>query len=194
MNKLWLYGGAALVVVAGGAFALTRKPASATDANGSYYPATVYGQGVPTADPGGLGGTTGLSTDNSIGQLIAANIATATLQSNTTIHTSDNALAAALATVQANKDIAFDDNATVIKKSLADQIGSVISAFTTRTTSSQGGNAGFFGIGASGGSSSSVEQGPGSIVGKIGYNNGMISIDVAQGPKLTSAPPLSVLT
>lgn len=180
MNKLWIWGGAGLAILAGGAFMLTRKPAAATDTSGSYYPATVYGSGVPTADPGGIGGSTGLSTDNSIAQLIAGNVAMAEAQSSAAIHTSDNQLSAALATVAANRDIALNDNQTTIQKSLADQIGNVIQSFTTKQVSSQGGTSGFFGIGATGGSSSSSEVGPNSIVGHLGFENGMIDINLAR--------------
>ena len=190
INKLWLWGGAAAVAVIGGGLILSRGKSSSADTSGAYYPATVYG-GVTDS---GATSNTASSTDNSISQLIAANIATATQQSETTKYTSDNQKAVALATIAANQNVALDDNATVIKKSLADQVGNIISAFTKKTVKSSGGSAGFLGIGASGGSASSTETGPGSIVGKIGYENGIIKIDVAQGPALLSAPPLNVLT
>jgi len=184
-KKILLWGGAGIVALGGAWFVLHRGSGSGQDsaAMAAYIPPTVYGTGsVAGADPGGLGGTTGLSTDNSIAQIIAANLGLAQLQSSAAIHTSDNQKEVALATLDANKIIALNDNQTTVNNSLAQQLGNVINAFTKKSASSTGGTSGFFGIGATAGSSSSIEQGPGSIVGSLGYQDGLLKIDLSQGP------------
>lgn len=188
LKNPWVLGGVGLAVLAG-AFVLTR-PAANSDAAGSdeFFPPIVVGGangGIPTADPGGLNASTAYSTDNSISQLIASNLATATMQSDLTKYTSDNDKSVALATLSAQKEIALDTNKTTIQQALASQLGAVVSAFTTTTSKSK---SGFLGIG---GGSSSTTQGPTSILGSIGFDNGKIAIDIARDGAKPAATPVA---
>ncbi len=182
-KKILLWGGAGVVALAGAWFVFHKGSSGDSGAGAAYMPSTVYGLGsVAGADPGGLGGTSGLSTDNSIAQVIAANLGLAQLQSNAAIHTSDNQKDVALATLDANKLIALNDNQTTQNVALASRLGDVINAFTSKVTSTTGGTSGFFGIGATAGSSYAAENGPGSIVGSLGFDNGKLDINLSQGP------------
>lgn len=187
MNKLWLWGGGAVAAVALGAFILTRgtAPVASSDASadtglGSYFPPLVYGSGgsVAGADPGGLNASDSYSTDNSISQLIASQLATATIQSETTKYTAGLDRDVALAGYASDQAIALDTNKTDIQKALAAQLTGVVNAFTNKSSTSKS-SSGFLGIGGSG-SSNSTTTGPNSIVGSIGFDNGKINIDIAK--------------
>lgn len=184
INKWMLWGGGGLAAVAAVYLVMKNSgAASGSSTDGSFYPPITYSGGTAggttSTDPG-----TG-TTDDSIAQLIAGNLAIAQAQSSATEYTSDNSKTVALATLAEQQTVALDTNATGIKQSLASQLGNVIQAFTKSTvkTSSSGG---FFGIGA--GSSSEVDtQGPGSIVGSLGFDpNGQLKINLAQGPASTA--------
>jgi hypothetical protein len=165
VNKLWLWGGAGAAALVGG-FLLLRggsAPAASSSDNsgglGSYYPPLVYGGGGGSVTSDGSGS----STDNSIAQLIAGNLAVAQEQSNMTKYTSDNEKAIALAQYGSQERIAANDNTTKlaleldrnktdIQKALAGQLGGLASA-----------------LGVKGG-----------IVGTIGFNpsNNAIGVDL----------------
>lgn len=182
-KKVWIWGGAGLAVLIAVWYFMGRN-SSGTGDQTAYLPTTVYGAGsVAGADPGGLGGTSSGSTDNSIAQLIAGNLQMAQEQANAVITQSNNQKDVALATLDANTQVALSDNQTTQNVSLASQLGNIVSAFTTQKSSTTGGTTGFFGIGATGSSSSTVKEGPGSIVGSLGFQNGMLDINLAQGPK-----------
>lgn len=154
MNKWILWGGAGVAALVGGVllFRGGAAPAASTDTTGSagYYPPMVYGgaSGSSATDT-----TSGTSTDNSIAQLIAGNLATAQEQSNLTKYTSDNDKAVALATLGSQQAIASNDNATKlamqlasnrndIQKTLAEQVGSI----TANLTGTKAGVAGAIGF------------------------------------------------
>jgi len=172
-NKAVLWGGAGVVALIG-AWLIFHKGGSSGSGATAYVPPTVIGTGGTSTD------ASGASTDNSISQIIAANLQLAADQSNAVIHQSDNQKAVALATVDANRIVALNDNQTSQNIALTSQLGNVIDAFTTDITSSTGGTSGFFGIGATAGSTSSSKVGPSSVVGELGFDqNGMLKINLA---------------
>jgi hypothetical protein len=172
-NKAVLWGGAGVVALIG-AWLIFHKGGSSGNGAIGYVPPTVIGTGGTSTD------ASGASTDNSISQIIAANLQLAADQSNAVIHQSDNQKAVAMATLDANKTVALNDNQTTQNVALTSQLGNVINAFTSKVTSSVGGTSGFFGIGATAGSSQSSEIGPSSINGELGFDqNGMLKINLA---------------
>lgn len=143
INKWLLWGGGGAVALVAGVLLFRGNSAPADSGGdsglGAYYPATVYGSGYS-----GGGSTTsdgsGASTDNSIAQLIAGNLAVAQQQSSTTKYVSDNDRAIALATLENQKTVAANDNAAKlalaqnntrgeIQKTLAAQVGQLANKY-----------------------------------------------------------------
>ncbi len=143
MNKWLLWGGAGAAALVGG-FMLLRggsaPAAQSADSGGGYYPPMVFGSGGGTV----ASSDSGSSTDNSIAQLIAGNLAVAQEQSSMTKYTSDNEKAIALATLGTQQTIASNDNSfklaqtldnnkTAVQQSLADQLGALSATFGSKT-------------------------------------------------------------
>jgi hypothetical protein len=142
VNKWLLWGGAGAAALVGG-FMLLRggsaPAASADSGSGGYYPPMVFGSGGGTV----ASDSSGTSTDNSIAQLIAGNLAVAQEQSSMTKYTSDNDKAVALATLGTQQTIASNDNAnklalqlnnnkTAIQQALAAQLGNISATLGTK--------------------------------------------------------------
>lgn len=157
MNKFLLWGGVGLAALAGGFVvfrAATPKDTGSASSDLSYYPATVYGSGLTSSSSGVSDGSSG--TDGTIAAMIANTLATAQLQSNTTLQQSADNKAIALAGYAKDQAIAANDNETKlqlatlnnradVQKTLAGQLSSLAASLTKAGSTSLIGGVDFTG-------------------------------------------------
>lgn len=191
-KRILIYGGIGAVVLVGGFFVLNRGggQSDAPAQDNGYYPATVYSSGgggiVGDSSGSSSGDGTAASMDTSISALIASTLAQGQLQKDMTIYQADTDKAIAFKGYETTQFVTQSNNDASIQRSLADQLSGIVKTFQgsgSSTTTSGSSKSGFFGIG--GGSSNSVNSssyvtGVNGVKGTIGYQNGVISLDIAQ--------------
>lgn len=192
VSKVIMYGGGAVAVALVGYLALSSRAGASSggnassDVGGGYMTPIVYSGAGSSIAPGGLDQSQSYSSDNSIAQMIAGQLATATMQSNVSMAqiASDKEIALAGYTTDLAKT--KDTNQALIEKSLADQLGAIVKSFQTSSYSSSSKSGGLFSSGGS--SSSGGTKGINNLQGTIGFQNGTISLDLKHDETVPKAP------
>jgi len=191
-KKFLIYGGIGAVALVGGFMLLNRGGGSeaAPAADSGYFPATVYSSGGGmqggSSDTAFATGTTAAATDMNIAALLATQLSTAQMNADMTKFSATTEKEIALAGYTNSLAIAKEQSNASIMQGLASSLSGIIKTFQgsgSSTSTSGSSSSGFFGIG--GGSSQSVQSSSYTnavhgVEGNIGYQNGVISIDLNQ--------------
>lgn len=192
LTNPWVLGGIGVVAIVGG-FMVMRGgggEAAASDNNymSGYIPPMTFSGGGGSIDAGQVPntGATAGSTDTSIAALIASTLAQGQQQADLTKFISNNEKDVALAGYTNSLAITKETANASIQQSLANALGGIVKTFQgsyESTTSGGKTSSGFFGIGGGSNSSTtstSFTNAVNGVKGTIGYNNGVISLDIAQ--------------